>query len=87
MRTTLTLEDDLARRLQELAHQQRKPFKEVVNETIRAGLEPHGRASAGRFEVRPHDCGLLPGVDPRRLNELSDRLEGESFAAEETRER
>ena len=38
MRTTLTLDDDLAERLADLARESRKPFKAVVNETLRRGL-------------------------------------------------
>ena len=38
MRTTLTIEDHLARALKERAHRTGKPFKQVVNEMLRAGL-------------------------------------------------
>jgi predicted transcriptional regulator len=35
MRTTLTLDDDVADRTRALAHKLRKPFKAVVNEALR----------------------------------------------------
>jgi hypothetical protein len=38
MRTTLTIDPDLADALRKKAHRARKPFKQVVNETLRAGL-------------------------------------------------
>ena len=38
MRTTLTFEDDLARRLREMARRRGISFKEAVNETLRRGL-------------------------------------------------
>ena len=44
MRTTLTIEDRIARDLKKLAHRSGKPFKVVVNETLQAGLEALGRA-------------------------------------------
>lgn len=39
MRTTLTIEDSLAELLKKQAHETGKPFKQVVNEALRAGLE------------------------------------------------
>jgi hypothetical protein len=78
MRTTLTLETDLAKQLKELAHLQRRSFKQVVDETLRAGL---GRAAkpkaAKRFRVTPKHCGFRPGVDAK-LNQLADDLEAEA---------
>lgn len=31
------------------------------------------------FVVQPQSCGLLPGIDPLRLNQLLDQLEVEQF--------
>ncbi|MCY4421970.1 MAG: hypothetical protein OXC06_02750 [Acidimicrobiaceae bacterium] len=40
MRTTLTLDDDLAAALKEQAQRVGQPFKQVVNDTLRRGLSP-----------------------------------------------
>lgn len=87
MRTTLTLEDDLARELKELSHRTRKPFKEIVNETLRRGLEVRVSSSEARqrFRVEASHCGFVPGVDPGKLNQLSDELEAADFVAEHDR--
>jgi hypothetical protein len=79
MRTTLTLETDVARQLKDLAHLQRRPFKQVVNETLQAGLGLATKppASAPRFRVTPKHCGFRPGVDVGKLNQLADDLETE----------
>ena len=45
MRTTLTLDEQIAKALKEVAHRTGKPFKQVVNEALRAGLAA-GHASA-----------------------------------------
>jgi hypothetical protein len=77
MRTTLTLDDDLAQRLQALARQGGRTFKEVTNEAIRRGLST-GEAQVGgveRFRVLPKACGFRPGVDPLKLNQIYDDLE------------
>ena len=77
MRTTLTLDPDVARLLAEEAHRQRKPFKQVVNEAIRKGLAPSpaGR-SQGTFRVHPHKTTLRPGIDVASFNKLVDELGG-----------
>ncbi|HYQ83677.1 MAG TPA: CopG family transcriptional regulator [Rubrobacter sp.] len=80
MRTTLTLDEDVARELQELSRRSGESFKEVVNEVLRRGL--HGEKPAAqlpRFKVMPKACGFRTGVDLLRLNQLSDELEIEDF--------
>lgn len=84
MRTTLTLEPDVAKLLKEEQHRTRRSFKEVVNQALRRGLtreeKPASRRS--RFKVRARHCGFRPGVDLDRLNQLVDELEVEDLAAE-----
>ena len=76
MRTTLTLDDDLAHKLKALARFQSRPFKEVVNATLRRGLTGQGKeAAAAPYRVETFRSGLRPGVDPLRLNQLVDELE------------
>jgi hypothetical protein len=77
MRTTLTLDDDLAKRLKELARQGRRSFKEVTNEVIRRGLSAGVPQVEGErpFQVEPKACGFKPGVDPLKLNQIYDDLE------------
>jgi len=77
MRTTLTIEDDLARRLKEAVRQTGHRFKDVVNETLRRGLSTGSKPlpRAKRFRVTPMACGFRPGVDPLKLNQLSDEIE------------
>jgi hypothetical protein len=69
MRTTLTLDDDLAERLADLARESRKPFKAVVNETLRRGLG-ESAPKLPPFVIKGHHGGLLPGIDDRSFNEL-----------------
>ena len=82
MRTTLTLDDDLAEALARMARREDRSFKDVVNETLRRGLLTGERpAEPGRpaFAVHPEACGFLPGVDPLRLNQLVDQMELDRF--------
>jgi len=80
MRTTLTLDDDLAAALKEQARRADQPFKQVVNDTLRRGLSPVLAEAEPGYEVRPHHSGFRPGVDPLRLNQLNDSLEAAEFS-------
>ncbi len=81
MRTTLTLDDDVAMQLQEATRRSGTSFKEVVNTTLRKGLRVGAKpvSRLPRFEVKPKACGFRSGVDLLRLNQLSDELEVEDF--------
>jgi hypothetical protein len=81
MRTTLTLDPDVAQRLKDEAARQRKTFKEVVNDALRRGLEPARGPRRRRYRVRPHKTTLRPGVDPEALNQLADELEDDAVVA------
>lgn len=79
MRTTLTLEEDIAEKLQELAAKQRLSFKETVNSVLRRGLSAQERSApaAEAFRLEPFRADFRPGVDPLRLNQLADDLDAE----------
>jgi len=82
MRTTLTLDPDVARMIEEQVHRLRKPVKQVVNDALRRGLSPQaGRLRPRRYRVRPHTATLLPGLDRGRLNALADELEDRALVA------
>ena len=78
MRTTLTLDPDVARLLDEEAHRTRKPFKEVVNDAIRRGLAPRRSESSPPFRVKVHSAKLRAGLDRTGFNKLADELEDDA---------
>jgi hypothetical protein len=83
MRTTLTIDDDVADKLKDYARRKRLSLKEAVNTVLRRGLTaPEARrAAARRFRVDVFDSPFRSGVDPLRLNQLSDELEAEEDTA------
>ncbi|MCS5691720.1 ribbon-helix-helix domain-containing protein [Cyanobium sp. FGCU-6] len=85
MRTTLTLDDDLAEALNRAARLTGRSFKAVVNDTLRRGLAQSGSGTAALepFVVEPQSCGWMPGIDPLRLNQLVDALEIEAWPAQQ----
>jgi hypothetical protein len=60
MRTTVTLDPDVAAELKELARQRGVSFKEVLNSTVRAGLATGDTARAYRLPTAR--LGLRLGV-------------------------
>jgi hypothetical protein len=73
MRTTVTLDDDLAELLRQRARERDIPFKRVLNEAIRAGLE--GKERSKPYRMRPRDLGVRPGVDVSQALTLAAELE------------
>jgi hypothetical protein len=78
MRTTLTLDEDVADRVRREQRRTGQPFKAVVNEANRVGLglKDKGAVRLPPYRVKAHRCGaFLPGIDPLRLNQLYDEME------------
>ncbi len=83
MRTTLTIDDDLAGLLRSRSRELGKPFKELVNQALRKGLADDKSHVARRVVTRPKALGLRPGIDPDRLNQFCDELEVEEYLRKE----
>lgn len=79
MRTTLTLDDDVAARLERVREKRRQTLKAVVNEALRAGLEAldKPRPAAKPYRIRPFNLGpsLVGSLD--NVEEVLSRAEGE----------
>ena len=79
MRTTLTIDDDLAAILDRETRRKGMSFKELVNSALRRGLVAEQLVSARkRVVTRPHRFGFKPGIDLDKLNQLADELEVEA---------
>lgn len=78
MRTTLTLDEDVASKLRSEVRRSGRSFRDVVNETIRRGFatpQPVGGQAA--FKVVPHDFGRLrAGLSLDNVFELIEQVEG-----------
>lgn len=79
MRTTITLDDDVAVELEKLRRKSGGTFKQVVNETLRAGLRPAPRQPAERVQyTQPRDLGAL--VDVSDVSALLTVMDEEKYA-------
>ena len=77
MRTTVTLEDDLFRKLKDEAHERGVSFKAAINEAVRNGLRSE-RPRSRPFQVKPVSMGR-PLVDLTKANQLAGQLEDEEI--------
>ena len=82
MRTTLTLDDDIADSLREQARLLDKPFKQVVNDTLRPRDVARRTGDPGALPDRPEPQRVPPRHRPLKLNQLIDELEVEDFLEE-----
>ena len=79
MRTTLTLDRDVAARLDRERRKRGVPFKDIVNQALRAGLDnldgPQRRRHAFRTEGFPLGQSRVGSLD--NIEEVLSRTEGE----------
>ncbi len=81
MRTTLTIDDDVAATLQQLRRNRDANLKDLVNEALRRGLREMGARPKPRkpFRTKSVDAGalLIPNLD--NVAEVLAVVEGEAF--------
>jgi hypothetical protein len=73
VRTTLTLDDDVASLLNKEVRRSGESFKQVVNRFLRFGLNTSKRPTRKPFRVKPLNLGLPPF---EKVEELLEYLEG-----------
>ena len=79
MRTTLTIDDDVAARLKAAMKAERRPFRAIVNDALRAGLKALRQPPVAhkRYRTRGFDLGssLVGSLD--NVEDVLARVEGE----------
>ena len=80
MRTTLTLDPDVAAKARKGAAKLGKPFKEVINAALRLGLDEILQPPATTpYRTRARPLGLRRGFSYDNIGELLARAEGEDY--------
>jgi hypothetical protein len=78
MRTTLTLDEDVAQTVKRIARERDISFKQAVNDTLRAGMA-NGQPKRKPFRTKTYSMGVKPGVDLTKANQLAAQLEDEEI--------
>ncbi len=84
MRTTLTLDADVARLVEEAVHRERRPMKQVINDALRRALAPR-RLAAAPYQLIPHESAVRPGLDLAGFNRLADEFDDDGAVIGRTR--
>jgi hypothetical protein len=75
MRTTVTLDPDVAAKLKEISRKRGISFKEALNSSVRRGFE-RGEAKAQPYRLPPPQrLEARPGVDLDKALQLAGELE------------
>ena len=77
MRTTVTLDEDVAALLKRIMRERDITFKEAINSALRRGLSPQPEAKP--FEVETFSLGVRPGIDLVKALALAAELEDEEI--------
>jgi len=76
VRTTLSLDDDIANLLNQEIRRSGVSFKAAVNHYLRLGLMAAKQPVRKKFVVKPLAMGLPPGLSYDNVGELLEALEG-----------
>jgi hypothetical protein len=77
MRTTVTIDDDIAIRLETLRRERGLTFKEALNQALRAGLTGSRRRTP--FRQQTFSMGIRPGINLDKALQLDAELEDEEI--------
>lgn len=72
MRTTVSLDPDVARLVAQRMAATGQGFKRVLNEVLRLGFAAEVREAPARYEVPVFDSPFEPGIDADKINQLLD---------------
>jgi hypothetical protein len=76
VRTTVTIDEDVARLLSKETKRAGLSFKQAVNHYLRLGLMAEKQPVAKPFKITPRALGLPPGLSYDNVEDLIEVLEG-----------
>ena len=76
MRMTLTFDENVADRTKALAVKTERPFKKIVNEALRRGLDQMENPIRRPFQTKARPMGLKPGYNLDNIQEILAHFEG-----------
>lgn len=80
MRTTLAIDDDVLSRAKAVAADLHEPFRRVINEALRAGLDVVAEPGPQKpYTTKPQKMGLRAGRNLDNIQEILAQTEGEDF--------
>jgi hypothetical protein len=78
MRTTLTLDHDVAEQVKSVTRNSGRPLKQVINEALRVGLDHLTQPKAAKpYRTKSRNMRLREGFQIDNVQELLSRIDGE----------
>ena len=88
MRTTLTIESDIAIEIEKRRQAPGASMKRVINGLLRKGLRAEAETPPpAPYRSETFDLNFRAGIDPLKLNQLVDELEVDAFVEKEAAHR
>ena len=78
MRTTVDLDPDVDARLRALARERGVPLRTVINDALRAGIQP-GAGAAAPYRLPTRRLGVRPGIDLDKSLRLAAQFEDDEI--------
>lgn len=75
MRTTITLDDDVAALIKKAIRANGSSLKQVVNYALRIGLNSDKPRTRKKFRTEPHDAGALLVPDISNIGEILSQID------------
>lgn len=79
MRTTITLEPDVAEKIRQAGRSGTRSQKQIINEALRRGLQTgEQKTKPEAYRIETFDSPFRAGIDTAKLNQMVDELEVEA---------
>ena len=76
VRTTLTIDDEVLKRIREKAARDGRTLQETVNDLLRQALTPPRSRPRASLDLRGWEAATRPGVDLLDRDKLFDLMDG-----------
>ena len=85
MRTTISLDEDVLKRIKQILKKEGKTMKEVVNNSLRKAFSMELNSTKVPFKLETFKSEFKTGIDTHALNDLVDDLSLEDFSVKESK--
>lgn len=76
---TINISDGLLHELREVSRRRKRPFREVLEETLQRGLSAQPTPQKGKpVLLRTYRVGIKPAYQGTSMNQLHDQLEADN---------
>lgn len=79
MRTTINISDALLSDLKARAAERKKPFRQILEETLQRGLAASEAPASWELEIQAYPVGIKKAYHGMSMNQIYDQIEAEDI--------